>query len=83
MNVDLWVHDSLFKTLATLQTVSITEIDHMDQVDIKHGLEWGNNSKQVFLTPVAQCRAEFEPCDERHLAERKSPVLTAQTIQPA
>ena len=48
----------------------------------KHG-SVGNNSKQVSLTPAAQCRARFEPCDERRLAEQKSPVLTAQTTQPA
>ena len=41
------------------------------------------NSIQVSLTPAAQCRAEFEPCNERRLAEQKSPVLTAQTTQPA
>ena len=35
---------------------------------------------QVSLKPAAQCRAEFEPCDERRLAEQKSPVLTAQTM---
>ena len=38
---------------------------------------------KVSLTPAAQCRAGFEPCDERRLAEQKSPVLTAQTTQPA
>ena len=41
------------------------------------------NSIQVSLTPAAQCRAGFEPYDERRLAEQKSPVLTAQTTQPA
>ena len=41
------------------------------------------NSIQVSLTPAAQCRAGFEPCDERRLAEQKSPVLTAQSTQPA
>ena len=40
-------------------------------------------SKQVSLTPAAQCRAGCEPCDERRLAEQKSPVLAAQTTQPA
>ena len=35
------------------------------------------DSIQVSLTPAAQCRAGFEPCDERRLAEQKSPVLTA------
>ena len=39
------------------------------------------NSKQGSLTPAAQCRAGFEPCDERRLAEQKSPVLTGQTTQ--
>ena len=38
------------------------------------------SSKQVSLTSAAQCRAGFEPCDERHLAEQKSPVLTAQPL---
>ena len=38
-------------------------------------------SKQVSLTPAAQCRASFEPCNERRLDEQKSPVLTAQTTQ--
>ena len=36
-----------------------------------------------FFTPAARCRAGFEPCGERRLAEQKSPVLTAQTTQPA
>ena len=40
-------------------------------------------SIQVSLTPDAQCRAGFEPCDERRLAEQKSPILTAQTTQLA
>ena len=40
-------------------------------------------SKQVSLTPAAQRGAGFEPCDERRLVEQKSPVLTAQTTQPA
>ena len=39
--------------------------------------------KQVSLTPAGLCRAGFEPWDERRLAEKKSPVSTAQTIQPA
>ena len=39
-------------------------------------------SIQVSLTPAAQCGAGFAPCDERRLAEQKSPLLTAQTTQP-
>ena len=41
------------------------------------------NSIQFSLTPAAQCRAGFEPCDERRPAKQKSPVLTAETAQPA
>ena len=51
--------------------------------NIKHRSKRGNKSKQVSLTPASQCRAGFEPYDERRLAEQKSPVLTAQTTQPA
>ena len=40
------------------------------------------NSIQVSLTPAAQCRAGFEPCDEQRLAKQKLPILTAQTTQP-
>ena len=41
------------------------------------------HSIQVSLTAAAQFRAGFEPCDEWCLAEQKSPILTAQTTQPA
>ena len=39
--------------------------------------------KSFLFSHAAQCRAGFEPCDERRLAEQKSPILTAQTTQPA
>ena len=51
--------------------------------NIKHRSKQGNKSKQVSLTPTAQCRAGFEPYDEQCLAEQKSPILTAQATQPA
>ena len=51
--------------------------------NIKHRSKRGNKSKQVSFTATAQHRAGFEPCDERRLAKQKSPVLTAQTTQPA
>ena len=38
------------------------------------------NSIQVSLTPAAQCKAEFEPCDERCLAEQKS-MRVARTVR--
>ena len=41
------------------------------------------SSIQVSLTPAAQRKAGFEPCDEWRLAKQKSLVLTAQTTQPA
>ena len=39
----------------------------------------GNDSKPVSLTLAAQCRAGFEPLDERRLAEQKSPVLASRS----
>ena len=57
--------------------------DFMYTFNFKHRSKGGNKSKQVSLTPAAQCRAGFESCDERRLAEQKSPISTAQTTQPA
>ena len=33
---------------------------------IKHRSKRGNKSKQVTLTPTAQYRARFEPCESQH-----------------
>ena len=41
-----------------------------------------NNVDKFTSYTQAQCRAGLQPCDERRLAEQKSPVLTAQTTQP-
>ena len=37
---------------------------------------------EVSLTPTAQCRARFEPCDERRLTEQKSQGLSSITPPP-
>ena len=78
-------------------SVALNDVEDsmMDSVEV--GLKYGEpsvlntgpsasgetNSIQVSLTPAAQCKAGFEPYNERPLAEQKSPVLTVQTTQPA
>ena len=42
-----------------------------------------SHSIQVSLTPAVHCIAGFYTCAKRHLAEKKSLVLTAQATQPA
>ena len=51
--------------------------DFMYTFNIKHISKRGSKSIQVSLTPAAKCRAGFEPCSERRLAEQKLPILTA------
>ena len=40
-------------------------INNKNNNNIKHKSNRGNKSKQVSLTLAAQCKAGFEPCDER------------------
>ena len=49
------------------------EEDVSDEVDADSDEPSLTSFIQVSLTPAAQCRAEFEPCDEQRLAEQKSP----------
>ena len=70
-------------TLFSEQCYPETVVVHEDFAWLLARLTAADSSIQVSLTPAAQCRAGFEPCDERRLAEQKSPVLTAQTTQPA
>ena len=51
--------------------------DFMYTFIIIHRYNRGNKSKQVSLTPAAQCRAGFEPCEERRLSEQKSPLSSS------
>ena len=65
-------------------SVALNNIENNMIDSVKVGLNMENRpNKFSFLAPTAQCRAGFEPFDERRLAEQKSPILTAQTTQPA
>ena len=65
----------------TLEFIWDSQIEPFIELDM--GLDNITVTYKFLFTPAAQCRAGFEPCGERRLAEQKSPVLTAQTTQPA
>ena len=76
--------NGLFSSTILDCSVALNDVENNMIDSVKVGLNMENRpNKFSFLAPAAQYRDEFEPCGERRLAEHKSPILTAQTIQPA